>query len=219
MVNGGRYPRVSCGVDSEPHNGHITQSGNAFINKGERQNWASMSIAKSPEKSKGVKEGQTAQIYMENKGSSDIDTEGDREVFRPLENDHPHRADMPTLKKCGVNLQSGQHYVKEDIGEMGQKLKGPIKSATKVYVRRKEVLLSNGKAQYLQGPSVESDPVPKTDCMPTIQGDKIEKKCALVREMGLSFGGDDMKIKEIMLDMDKRDNMVTTEMGIKKQII
>jgi len=126
---------------------------------------------------------------------------------------------MPTLKKCTVNLQSGQQDVMEDTGEMGQKLKGPIKSATKVYVRRKEVLLSNGKAQYLQGPSVESDPVPKTNCMPTIQGDKIEKQCALVREMGLSFGGDDMKIKEIMLDMDKRDNMVTTEMGIKKQII
>ena len=55
--------------------------------------------------------------------------------------------------------------------------------------------------------------------MPTIQGDKIEKQCALVREMGLSFGRDDKDIKEIMLDMDNRDNMVAAEMEINKQII
>ena len=76
VVNGGRYPGASCGVSSEPHNGHITHNGNAFITKGERQNWASMQIAKSPEKIKGVEEGQTGQLYMDNMGSSDIVTEG-----------------------------------------------------------------------------------------------------------------------------------------------
>ena len=44
VVNAGGYPTLPCGVDSELHNGHITQSGNIFINEGERQNWASMSF-------------------------------------------------------------------------------------------------------------------------------------------------------------------------------
>jgi len=166
-----------------------------------------------------VQEGRTGQTYKEKKESSDIDAEGDREEVRPLEEDYPHRADTLKLKKCGANFPFGQHDVNEAIGEMGQKLKGPIKSATKVYVRRKEVLLRHGKAQHFQGPDAELDLVPGADCMPAIQGDKTEQELALVRELGLTYGGDDKEIKETLLDMDNRDTMKAAETGIKKQIL
>ena len=136
-----------------------------------------------------------------------------------FEKQYPHRADNLNLKKCGVNFTSGQHVLNEDIGDMGQKLKGPIKSATKVYVRRKEVLLSHGKAQYFHGPEAVLDVVPGADGIPAIQGDKTEQELDLVRELGLTHGGDDKEIKETLLDMDNRDIMKAVEMGIKKQIL
>jgi len=50
----------------------------------------------------------------------------------------------------------------------------------------------------------------------SLQGDSIEKQCDLVKEMGLTYGEDSKKVKELMLDMDNRDNMEAAEMGIKK---
>lgn len=203
VVNGKKNSDASYGVVPESHNGHITLNSNDFINEGERRNWDSMHVAKSSENVIGD-EGQTGLVYMANKGNSDTGTEGDSEVLRHLEDDHMHRTNTPN---CTVTLQSGQQDIKEVLGETGQKQKGPIKSATKVYVRRKEVPLSHGKAHYL-----------KTDRMPSTQGDNIEQQCALVRDLGLSFEGDEIQFKELMLDMENRDNMVAAEMGCKKQI-
>jgi len=219
VVNGGGYPRVACGVDSELHNGHIIQSGKSFINEGDRQSWASTNIAGSSQKNELRQEGRTGQNYKEKREISDIDTEGDRDEVRLFEKQYPHRADNLNLKKCGVNFTSGQHVLNEDIGDMGQKLKGPIKLATKVYVIRKEVLLSHGKAQYFHGPEAVLDVVPGADGIPAIQGDKTEQELDLVRELGLTHGGDDKEIKETLLDMDNRDIMKAVEMGIKKQIL
>lgn len=57
----------------------------------------------------------------------------------------------------------------------------------------------------------------KTDCMSTCLGEDLEKQCALVRELGLTYGEDVSKVKELMIDMDIRDNKVAAEMGIKHQ--
>jgi len=204
------------GLDSELHNGHITQSGNAFINEGERQKWNNINIVSSSQKNEVTQEGRAGQTYEEKKESSVIDAEGDREEVRPTEGVFPHRVHALNKKD---NFPSGQHALNEVIGEVGQKLKGPIKSATKVYVRRKEVQLSHGKAQYSQGPDVESVLVPEADYTPAVQGDKIEQELSLIRDLGLTYGGDDKGIKEILLDMDNRDTMKAAEMGIKKQIL
>lgn len=55
--------------------------------------------------------------------------------------------------------------------------------------------------------------------MSTCLGEDLEKQCALVRELGLTYGEDVSKVKELMIDMDIRDNKVAAEMGIKHQHI
>jgi len=114
--------------------------------------------------------------------SSDIDPEGDKEVVRPLEEDQVIGCDRSATNKCLVNEYSGQNVSKEDTRDLGQKQIGPSMSATKVYVRRKEVLPSKRKDHYLQGTEVEIGPVTKIDSMLTTQGDLLEKQCALVKE-------------------------------------
>ena len=52
--------------------------------------------------------------------------------------------------------------------------------------------------------------------MSTCLGEDLEQ-CALVRELGLTYGEDVSKVKELMIDMDIRDNKVAAEMGIKHQ--
>jgi len=122
-----------------------------------------------------------------------------------------------TIKKNNkVNIPSGQNVLREVRGDLGQRINGPTHSATKVYVRRKEVMESSGKAQHLKGPAVDLNSVSKTDLLSSLQGDPIEKQCALVKEMGLTYGEDSKKVKGLMLDMDNRDNKVAAEMGIKK---
>jgi len=43
----------------------------------------------------------------------------------------------------------------------------------------------------------------------------LEKQCALVKDMGLTHGEDTQKVKGMMIEMEKRDNNVAVEMGIK----
>ena len=44
----------------------------------------------------------------------------------------------------------------------------------------------------------------------------LEKQFALVKDMGLTYGEDIQKVKGTMLEMEKRDNSVAVERGIKK---
>ena len=43
----------------------------------------------------------------------------------------------------------------------------------------------------------------------------LERQCALIEEMGLTHGEDNMKIRELMSEMEKRDTKLAVEMGIK----
>lgn len=182
MTKGGRLTGVWSGAVFEPHNGRITQSGNVSLTKGESQKGDCMQIVKATEKVKSADERQEGQLSNENMESSDIDPEGDKEVVRPLEEDQVIKCDRSATNKCLVNEYSGQNVSKEDTRDLGQKQIGPSMSATKVYVRRKEVLPSKRKDHYLQGTEVEIGPVTKIDSMLTTQGDLLEKQCALVKE-------------------------------------
>ena len=53
----------------------------------------------------------------------------------------------------------------------------------------------------------------------TTNGELLERQCKLVKELGLNYGDDDMKLNESMLDMDNRDNRMAAKMGIHKQKI
>ena len=173
----------------------------------------------SSQKNDATQEGRAGQTYEEKKESSTIDAKGDREEVWPIEKGFPHRVHALNIKEAGANFHFGRHAVNEAIGEVGLKIKGPIKSATKVYVRRKEVQLSHGKAQYSQGPDVESVLVPEADHTLAVQGDKIDQELSLIRDLGLTYGGDDKEIKEILKDMDNKDTMKAAAMGIKNQIL
>jgi len=116
-----------------------------------------------------------------------------------------------------VYAASGQHDLKVAAKEMGQRISGPTLSATKVYVRRKEVLRSNSKVQQIEKPIVDFNPASKTDPLPSLHEDSIEMQCALLKEMGLTYGEDDNKVKGLLLDMENKDNMMAAEKGIKIQ--
>ena len=146
----------------------------------------------------------------------EIAIEGDKEKDLPLEVILPHSSNSNIKKKSRVNVPFGQYDLKVASEEVGQRISGPTHSATKVYVRRKEVLRSNGKAQQFKEPAVDSNSVSKTDSMPSIQQDPIELQCALLKEMGLTYGEDANKVKGLILDMENRDDMMATERGIKK---
>ena len=87
----------------------------------------------------------------------------------PLEVILPHSSNLNIKKKSRVNVPFGQYDLKVASEEVGQPISGPTHSTTKVYVRRKEVLRSNGKAQQFKEPAVDSNSVSKTDSMPSIQ--------------------------------------------------
>ena len=112
---------------------------------------------------------------------------------------------------------------------MGLRPHGPIPAvATKFYVRRKEALEIRGEAQINMEPAVDplsasttkaSQHEPNSkyqdNSLGQVNHDILEKQCALVKEMGLTHGEDSQKTQGMMLDMEKRDNKVAAEMGIK----
>ena len=146
-----------------------------------------------------------------------------------------------------VNIPSGYTDISEERGDLGQRIHGPTPSATKVYVRRKDVMESSGKAQIHKELAVDPNSASKTELLSTHKGDlmgisinevtdhdpnskhqdnllgqvdkykhdTIENQCALVKDMGLTHGEDTQKVKGMMLEMEKRDNKVAAEMGIK----
>ena len=94
---------------------------------------------------------------------------------------------------------------------------GPSESVTKVYVRRKLVLPSRGQAQYPKSPTVNSVTGLQSVCIPSDQEEELERQYALVKDLGLTHGGDASKVQQFMKDMDTRDNKMAVEMGIKNQ--
>ena len=118
-----------------------------------------------------------------------------------------------------VNTYNDQQDPNEPEGVLGPKILGPHESVTKVYVRRKEVLASRGKAQYPKSPTVNSDTGLKSDCTSSGLAEEVERQYALVKDLGLTHGGDASKVQELMKDMDTRDNKMAAEMGIKHQQI
>ena len=132
------------------------------------------------------------------------------------------------------NDASSQQLSKLVNDEMGH-LPSPISSVTKVYVRRKEVMSSKSKSQQVMDPMVDCSTDPnvlslpplqeKTEIIPAstddpltpISKDSIQMQYALLKEMGLSCGEDDNKLKGMLLCMENRDVMMAVaEKGAKK---
>lgn len=53
--------------------------------------------------------------------------------------------------------------------------------------------------------------------LPPIQEDSIELQCALLKEVGMSYGEDDNRIKGMLLDMENKDVVKAAEKGNKTQ--
>ena len=121
---------------------------------------------------------------------------------------------MPIKETPNLSTRGGQIEPKETEGALGPRILGPTESVTKVYVRRKEVLASRGKA-FCFNPVVNPIPALLTDSTSTSYGAIMERQFDLVKELGLTHGEDDSKIKELMRDMDTNDNKVAVEMGSK----
>ena len=150
-------------------------------------------------------------------GNTEKGIEGEHEKALPLEVSMPHNNILNITNPSMVYAASGQHDLKVAAKEMGQRISGPTLSATKVYVRRKEVLRSNSKVQQIEKPIVDFNPASKTDPLPSLHEDSIELQYALFKEMGLTYGEDDNKVKGLLLDMENKDNMMAAEKGIKIQ--
>lgn len=142
----------------------------------------------------------------------------------------PH--DLKVMDKD--NAASSQQHSKVVNDEMGL-IPGPISSVTKVYVRRKEVLTSKSTAQQVKDPMVDCYTDPNVSSLPRLQEkseirpastddfltptskDSIQRQYVLLKEMGLSGGEDDNKIKGRLVCMENRDAMMAAaEKGAKK---
>ena len=161
--------------------------------------------------------GQWFNTHGEISGNTEKGIEGEHEKALPLEVSMPHNNILNITNPSMVYAASGQHDLKVASEEMGQQTCGPTLSATKVYVRRKEVLRSNSKAQQFEKSIVDFNPASKTDPLPSLHEDSIELQCALLKEMGLTYGEDDNKVKGLLLDMENKDNTMAAEKGIKIQ--
>ena len=108
------------------------------------------SLEKGSEKVKGNQDGQQRDLFVDFLGNKTIVTEGEMEEDISFDAITSHSSDTHIKEACIVNISSGQNDPKEVRGELGQRIIGPHELATKVYVRRKEVLVSRGKAHYPQ---------------------------------------------------------------------
>lgn len=107
-------------------------------------------------------------------------------------------------------------------GDLGLFSQGPTSApANKFYVRRKQLLGHSGQ--------VPSNVKPAVDTLAPKEGLKsnssdittgqlgshsLETQYALVKQMGLTHEDDSSRVRQMMLDMDNRDNKVAAEMGI-----
>ena len=156
-------------------------------------------------------------LFDEVLGNKNTCTEGEKEENISSEDIVSLASDVHVKEPSVVNIHRGQHDPKEPEGVLGPRILGPEESVTKVYVRRKEVLASRGKAQYPKSPTVNSDTGLKSDCTSSGLAEEVERQYALVKDLGLTHGGDASKVQELMKDMDTRDNKMAVEMGIKNQ--
>ena len=145
-----RYTGAGPGAVFEPSNGHITQNDNELNAIEEGQKKASMQLEKGSEKVKGNQDGQQRDLFVDFLGNKTIVTEGEMEEDISFDAITSHSSDTHIKEACIVNISSGQNDPKEVRGELGQRIIGPHELATKVYVRRKEVSVSRGKAHYPQ---------------------------------------------------------------------
>ena len=83
---------------------------------------------------------------------------------------------------------------------------GRSESVTKVYVRRKVVLASRGQAQYPKSPTVNSATGLQPVGIPSDQEDEVERQYALLKDLGVTHGGDVSKVQQFMEDLDTRGN-------------
>ena len=109
-----------------------------------------------------------------------------------------------------------REFFEGESAVVGQQRNGPLLSAKKVYVRRKEVLTSKGKAHQSES-NVDLNLASKYAILPPIQEDSIELQCALLKEVGMSYGEDDNRIKGMLLDMENKDVVKAAEKGNKTQ--
>jgi len=77
------------------------------------------------------------------------------------------------------------------------------------------VLRSNTKAQQIEKPYVDSNPASKGHPQSSLYEDPIELQCALLKEMGLTYEEEDNKVKGLLLEMEKIDDLRAAEKGNK----
>ena len=153
---------------------------------------------------------------------------GDKVDVMPREEITPHVSNVRD-KDNGTASQLFSEKVAEEMGLPN----GPTSSVNKGYVRRKTVLKSKTKAQWGEDSIVDcisdhnalplpllqektnSIPGPKDDPSNSQSEDPIHMQYALLKEMGLSCGEDDSKVKGMLLDMENKDVMLTAERGAK----
>lgn len=199
----------------ETLNGQISENGSALNASEERPLQGSNLNEKVPITNCHAAEGQGINICGEVLGKAENVTEGEHQKAWPLEVTLPHNNILNSTNTSKAYAASGQHDLKVASMEMGQRISGPILSAKKVYVRRKEVLGSNCNAQQTEKPIVDFNPASKSDPLPSLHEDTIELQCALLKEMGLSYGEDDNRVKGLLLDMENKDDMMAAEKGNK----
>ena len=106
---------------------------------------------------------------------------------------------------------------------MGLRPQGPISApTTRYYVRRKELLGHRGQALSNEEPAVDllaPKEVPNRKPQDNNPGQPsphtLENQYALVKQMGLTHEEDSLNVRQMMLDMEDRDNKAAAEMGIK----
>ncbi|KAH1229386.1 hypothetical protein GmHk_10G029144 [Glycine max] len=169
-------PHVENELDK--FNGHISRNGLALKASAEKALQGKIFKEKTPSTDCHAVEGQWVNTHGEISGQTSKDIQGEFEKAFPLAESLPHNTILNTMYPSMAYADSGQPNLKVLSEEMGQQICGPTPSATKVYVRRKEVLrTSKGHPQS----SLYEDP--------------IELQCALLKEMGLTYEEEDNKVK------------------------
>ena len=138
-------PHVENELDK--FNGHISRNGLALKASAEKALQGKIFMEKTPSTDCHAVEGQWVNTHGEISGQTSKDIQGEFEKAFPLAESLPHNTILNTMYPSMAYADSGQPNLKVLSEEMGQQICGPTPSATKVYVRRKEVLRSNTKAQ------------------------------------------------------------------------
>jgi len=210
-------------------NGQIPRNGTALNGDDESDMQGIMLKEKPPVNDSLVDQAHLTYAFEETKYRSAKGVAGGKGEVLPPEEIIPHVSNAKD-KDNGIPSQHFSEMVAEEMGLPN----GPTCSVNKVYVRRKAVMGSKTKAQRGEDPIVDCNtdpnahslpllqertdliPGPKVDPLNSLSEDPIHMQCALLKEMGLSCGEDDNKVKGMLLYMENRDVMMATEKGVKK---